>query len=255
MAVTEISTGGSRDAITRRRFARTIRRAAFALGALGMVAGAAVISAGPAMAGVGSEPGHLKFNPASGATTLMPTWSTSDGCPSGYQGSAQMAIFDVNSTLLSSISNVAYNVQGPFSGELDGNIRAILRFAHVPNGGSLEFTVGCYSNAGGVGSFTWLQSTLVTLSADGKTYSTSTPSGQWATSASNKAQGPLAGANAAAGTTPGTGAADIPRSSRSQAGGGLPTAAIAGLIAGACALAAGSGGYVWYRRRDRSRLM
>jgi len=148
----------------------TIRRAAFLLGTIGMIAGAGVTTAGPAMAGVGSEPGHLTFNPPSGATTLTPTWSTSDGCPSGYQGSAQMAIFNVGSTLLSSISNVAYNVTGPFRGELDGSMRAILQFAHVPNGGSLEFTVGCYSQEGGTGNFTWIQSSLVTLSSDGKLY-------------------------------------------------------------------------------------
>jgi hypothetical protein len=208
------------------------------------MAGTAVMTAGPALAGgVGSEPGSLKFNPASGDTTLTPTWSTSDGCPAAYNGSAQVAVFNVSGTLLSSISNVAYDVRGPFTGELDGSISAILRFAHVPNGGSLEFAVGCYSNIGAVGKFTWIQSTLVTLSSDGKSYSTSAPSGQWATSASNKAQGPLAGPNAGSETGP------------AQAGGGADAPLIGGLIAAACALAVGASGYVWYRRRNRSSLM
>jgi hypothetical protein len=220
------------------------RRAASLLAVIGLIAGTAFMTAGAALAGVGSEPGHLKFNPASGATTLTPTWSTSDGCPAGYTGSAQMAIFNVSGTLLSSISNVAYVVRGPFNGELDGSISAILRFAHVPNGGSLEFTVGCYSMIGAAGKFTWIQSTLVTLSSDGKSYSTSAPSGQWATSASNQAKGPLAGPNAGSASA-----------SADQSGGGLGAGALAGMIAAACALVAGTAGYVWYRRRNRSQLM
>jgi hypothetical protein len=217
-----------------------------------MIAGAVVATGGPALAGVGSEPGHLTFSPASGATTLTPTWSTTDGCPAGYQGSAQMAIFNVGSTLLSSISTVAYNVTGPFHGELDGSMSAILKFAHVPEGGSLEFTVGCYSQEGGTGKFTWMQSSLVTLSSDGNSYSTSTPSGQWAEAASNQAKGPLAGPNGGSAANAGSGASA--GSSSAGAGGGSGALVIA-LIAAACALAVGTAGYVWYRRRDRSRLM
>jgi hypothetical protein len=160
-----------------------------------------------------------------------------------------MAIFNVGGTLLSSISSVAYNVRGPFSGTLQGSMRAILRFANVPNGGSLEFTVGCYSQIGGTGSFTWIQSTLVTLSTDGKSYSTSAPSGQWATSASNQAKGVLAGPNR------GGSAANNASASGSSGGGGIGALGLAGLIVAACALAAGSAGYVWYRRRNRSQLM
>jgi hypothetical protein len=205
------------------------------------------MTAGPALAGVGSEPGHLKFSPASGGTVTTPTWSTSDGCPTGYQGSAQMAIFNVKGTLLSSISNVAYTVQGPFSGELDGSVGAILQFAHVPDGGSLEFTIGCYSMIGAAGKFVWVQSTLVTLSSDGKSYSTSAPSGQWTTSASNLAKGPLAGPNGGSDHQLGVPAP--------PGGGGIGAPALAGLVAGPCALAAGIAGVIWYRRRDRSRLM
>ena len=250
MSVTHIILGALPGATARLRTATTGRRAVLVLGAIGMVAGAAVMTAGPALAGVGSEPGNVKFNPASGATKLTPTWSTNDGCPSGYQGSAQLAIFNENATLLSAISGVAYSVKGPFSGELDGNLKAILRFAKVPNGGSLEFAVGCYSAEGATGKVDWLQSTLVTLSSDGTSYSTSTPSGQWAASSSNQAKGPLAGVGISAGTNNAG-----PGVNPTNAGGGMGAPAEAALIAGACALAAGSAGYVWYRRRNRSRLM
>jgi hypothetical protein len=249
MPKTQINSGALRDAAVTLRAAATGHRAAVLLGAIGMMAGAAVMTAAPALAGVGSEPGNVKFSPASGATKLTPTWSTSDGCPSGYQGSAQMAIFDGNATLLSAISNVAYDVKGPFTGELDGNLGAILRFAKVPNDGSLEFAVGCYSQQGATGKVDWLQSTLVTLSSDGTSYSTSTPSGQWVASASNQAKGALAGVGVNAGTnTAGHGA-------NPTSPGGMGAPAEAALIAGACALAAGAAGYVWYRRRNRSRLM
>jgi hypothetical protein len=160
-----------------------------------------------------------------------------------------LAIFTENATLLSAISGVAYNVKGPFSGELDGNLGAILRFARVRNGGSLEFAVGCYSAEGATGKVDWLQSTLVTLSSDGTSFSTSTPSGQWAASSSNQAKGPLAGVGISAGTNhAGPGVNPINA-------GGMGAPAEAALIAGACALAAGAAGYVWYRRRNRSRLM
>jgi hypothetical protein len=40
-----------------------------------------VLTAGSALAGVGSQPGNLTLSPSSGALSLTPTWSTSKGCP------------------------------------------------------------------------------------------------------------------------------------------------------------------------------
>src|SRR5215469_4591121 len=116
MALAQICSGARRHATSARRIATTGRRGILFLGAIGMVAAAAVMTAGPALADVGSEPGNLKFSPASGATTLQPTWSTTDGCPVGYQGSAEVSIFDASGVLLSRISTVAYNVIHPFGG-------------------------------------------------------------------------------------------------------------------------------------------
>jgi hypothetical protein len=226
----------------------TIRHAIFLLSAIGMIAGVAITTAAPALAGVGSEPGNLKFKPASGATALTPTWSTTDGCPTGYRGSAQMSVFTTGGMFLSSISNVAYDVTSSFSGTLDGKISAILRFAHVHDGGSLEFVVGCYSQIGGTGKFKWLQSTLVTVSSDGESYTTGAPGGQ---------QGSTSGQAAATSATNNAGGTAVSNTSASgaYASGGLGAPALAGLIAAACALVAGTAGFVWYRRRNRSRLM
>jgi len=249
MPVTQIVASALRGATARCRAAGTFRRAAFLLGAIGMIAGAAVTAALPAVASVGSDPGNLKFSPASGASTSQPTWSTTDACPAGYQGSAEIAIFAADGRFLSFISNVAYNVNSPFHGELDGKMSAILKFASVPKGGSLDFTVGCYTGIGGTGRVRWMQSAQVNESSSGTSYTTSAPSGS-----AKSASGP-----GALGTGRGKDGAGAPVSNTSAAGasasGGLGTPALAGLIAAACALAAGAAGYVWYRRRDRSRLM
>jgi hypothetical protein len=209
------------------------------VGVIGMTAGTVALSAGPAWAGgVGSEPGNVKFSPASGAIESQPTWSTTDACPEGNRASAQLAIFSQSGQFLSLISPVAYGVSKPFSGTLDGTLAAILRFAKVDSGKSLEFVVGCYNQVGGTGSVKWIQSTQVTLSSSGGSFTTSAPSGQQITPT-----GPHANGNQGQGVA------------SSAASGGLGAPALAGLVAGACALVAGIAGVIWYRRRERSRLM
>lgn len=154
-----------------------------------------------------------------------------------------MAIFDGHGTLLSRISPVAYNVNHPFKGTLDGSLAAILRFAQVGHGGTLNFAIGCWSLVGGTGTVTWVQSIAVTLSSSGTSYTTGAPTGP-----QQSASGP-----GASGTEGGAAASNA--SAASASGGGLGAPALAGLIAAACVLAAGSAAYVWHRRRDRSRLM
>jgi hypothetical protein len=160
-----------------------------------------------------------------------------------------MSIFTTGGRFLSSISNVAYNVTGSFSGMLDGKMSAILRFANVHDGGSLEFVVGCYSQIGGTGTSRWLQSTLVTLSSDGTSYTTSTPSGQQGSTSGSQPGGTSAANNAGGAGANNTSAAGA------HTGGGMSALALAALVAAACALVGGAAGYIWYRRRNRSRLM
>jgi hypothetical protein len=220
---------------------------------IGMTAGAAMLTPGFALAsGSGSEPGNLVLKPASGAITLTPTWSTTDGCPAGHQASAVMAMFTTGGRMLSRISVTVSHVSSAFSGILDGNIGAILRFANVRNGGSVKWAVGCWSLEAGTGSVEYVQSTLVTLSSDGKSYTTSASSGQQGSTAGQAGAG--SAANNAGGTA--ANAANAARGSVARAGGGgMGAPPLAGLIAAACALAAGIAGFVWHRRRNRSRLM
>jgi hypothetical protein len=247
MRATQINPSAVHSATASRRAGTTLRRAVFVLGAIGILAGAAVASTGPALASVGgSEPGNLRFNPASGGIKLTPTWSTTDGCPASYRGSAQVSIFKPNGTFLSRISNVAYNVTKSFGGELDGDISAILQFADIPKGGAVDFVVGCYSQVGGTGNVKWIQSTRVTVSSNGASYSTSTASGrQGGSAAGSSTGGQGSGSNNASGYSA-TNTAD-----RSSTAG-----AVAGWLVGACVLVFAIAAVVVYRRRnDRSRLM
>jgi hypothetical protein len=150
-----------------------LRRGAVILGVVGLAAGAAVMTAGSALAANGTGPGQLTLNPPSGAVTVTPTGSTSTGCPTGFQGSAQLEEFNTDGTPASRISTVVPSPVAPFNLTLPGNIGALLQSTNVTNGGTVEFAVGCYSQAAGTGSVQFVQSTFVTLDATGANYSTS----------------------------------------------------------------------------------
>lgn len=247
----------ARHATVRWRAASGIRRAALLLGVAGMTVGVGLVTAGFALAANGSQPGNLILNPASGLATLTPTWSTTDGCPSGFQGSAEMSEFKPDGSLASRISPaVNSGLTSAFSGTLDGNIGALLRFAGVTGGETVEFAIGCYSLPGGTGRVRYVQSTFLTLSSTGKSYTTrsaapksasgqevaSTSGGQQATTTSGGQQGASSGQAVSS-----TDAAN--RSS-------ISTQAEAAWIAAACGLIVAVLGIAWHRRRtSRSRLM
>jgi hypothetical protein len=251
MRVTQIVSNSPHSESARCRTASRIRRAALVLGAIGMMAGTAVVTAGPALASVGSEPGNVRFSPASGATKLTPTWSTTDGCPAGYRGSAQMSIFTAGGKFLSSISDVAYTVTTSFSGKLDGSMAAILKFAHVPRNGTLEFVIGCYSQEAATGSFKWMQSIDVTLSSDGTSYTTSSPA---AGSSSGGSTSGSSNSGSAGGQQGSNGQAVSSTNAANTSG--ISSRAEVGLIGGSCVVVLALAGLAWrYRRRNRSRLM
>jgi len=249
MPVLQIVPRTPRLAIVRHWTVTTFRSAIALFWALGITAGAGLLTAGSALASAsGSEPGQLTLKPSSGDTNLIPNWSTLDGCPAGFRGSAEMAEFNSQGKLLSRISPaVNIGLTSGFNGTLDGKIGSILRFTGVAHGGTVEFAIGCWSGIGGTGKVEYRQSTFVTYASDGKSYTTSASSSEFASSSGQTAGAP--GANAGTGTDQGTAA------SAAHSGGGMGVPAEAALIAGACALAAGAAGYIWHRRRNRSRLM
>jgi hypothetical protein len=158
-----------------------IRRGAVVLGVVGLTAGAAVMTAGSALAANGSQPGNLTLNPASGATTLQPTWSTSTACPTGNQGSAVIEQFNTDGTANSRISVVVAAPAAPITNAtLLGTVSALLGNSNivVANGGTVEWAVECFSGPGGTTATggnapVFVQSTFVTEAAGGATFTTS----------------------------------------------------------------------------------
>ncbi len=146
---------------------------------------ASMVLGSVALADVGSQPGALVLSVASGALTSTPVWSTADGCPVGYQGSAQVAEFSYPGGLLESlISAVVEGTTSPdtpspvaeaFGGELDNSVGALLALAGVTASapGTVEWAVGCWTGLSGTGSVEYEQSTFVSIAAGATTYTTS----------------------------------------------------------------------------------
>jgi hypothetical protein len=151
-----------------------LRRGSVVLGVVGLAAGAAVFTAGSALAANGSQPGNLTLSPASGALTLQPTWSTSTGCPVGNQGSAVIEEFNMAGTPASRVSNVVAAPAAPITNAtLLGNMSGLLGSSDIVPGGTVEWAVACFTCAGGTGTSVYVQSTFVTEDAAGANYSTS----------------------------------------------------------------------------------
>jgi LPXTG-motif cell wall-anchored protein len=252
-----------REAGGRRRRIGALRRSVVIAGALWLTSAAGLLTAGSALASGGLEPGNLVLQPASGAISLAPMFATTDGCPTGYQGSAQVSMFGPNGTLISRISAVVPTPTAAFHGTLEGSIGALLKFAGVSAGAASQWAVGCYTGAGGTGNVRWVQYTLVKLSADGKSYSISPGNGQ---SASGSGNGQSA-SGSGNGQSPSSSATKQPAlanlygqvASAHYPNPGSPVSstgnqAEAALIAGISGLVVAGAGIFFYRRRNRARL-
>jgi hypothetical protein len=239
MPILQVVLDSLRDGKVRLLTAGVLRRTAMVAGAVGLTAGAGLLFAGSALASNGSQPGNLILHPASGATTLQPTWSTTTACPVGYQGSAEVSAFQPNGAFGSRISLVvSTGLTHRFSGMLDYEMALLLKLgARVGKGQGSEWAVGCYSGIAGTGHVKWVQCTFVTLSSTGSSYSTSTHNGS-ASSTTGQQASTSGNAQSAAATTTG----------------GNSTQVEAASIAGACGLAVAIAGIAWQRRRNRSRL-
>src|SRR5215469_7327873 len=67
-------------------------RQAVLLGASVAVVGLSLLSAVPANAALGTQPGTLTITPATGPLTKVPTWGTTIACPSTANGSAKLLL-------------------------------------------------------------------------------------------------------------------------------------------------------------------
>jgi hypothetical protein len=120
---------------------------------------------------LGSQPGNLILSPASGASTLTPTFSTTTACPAGFQSTAGMVVA-ANDGTNQGILNAALPstiIGAPFSGTLGFSMGTILTVAG-PAGQTYEFVVQCNAS---LTSSQFVQSTFVTFSADGSSWTSS----------------------------------------------------------------------------------
>jgi hypothetical protein len=165
-----------------------VRRFGLALGLAAIAASAALFSGPAALADVGSQPGDLVLSASSGALSSTPTWETTDGCPAGYQGSAQVAEFSYPDgqleTVISSVvpgttePDTTDPLADPFGGSLIDDAGSLLGVAGVSASapGTVEWAVGCWSDVGATGSVVYEQSVFVSIAAGATTYtSSSTP--------------------------------------------------------------------------------
>jgi Bacterial Ig-like domain (group 3) len=160
---------------------KQLKRTAVLLGAGALVAGASVLGATQAHASLGAQPGDLSFSPSSGAvTTSGITYSTTTACPAGNNGSGIVRLIDPgnpntesDSTNLSAVNN---SVTVPFSGTFNTTFSVIEQIFADTVGATSEVAVYCFSGPSATGTAVVEQSTFVSISADGSTY-TETSSG------------------------------------------------------------------------------
>ena len=161
-----------------------LRRTALTLGVAGATVGGVLLIAAPAQAFLGTDPtpGTVVLSPTSGPVSTQATFTTTDGCPSGFQTSAVLEEVVFGTTTVTQISGTVnlsggapITVQEPLADTM-GNL---LADANVPNGGSTEWVLKCSSEASGLGTVptqaVYYQNVLVSLSPDGSSYSISAP--------------------------------------------------------------------------------
>jgi len=141
------------------------------------MAGAALLTAASAQAGVGSDPGGLTLSPASGPATTAGssiTFASTTGCPSGFTGSAVLYALNSDGSIATAASQTIPSVAGAFSGTLAGTPAAIMAQTNVPTGSPSEWAIQCDTDTGGLPDLgsKFVQSTFATINASG-TYSSS----------------------------------------------------------------------------------
>lgn len=192
---------GKNPAMNEKRKWRTagrLRRGAVILAAAGLTAGltvgAGLLTAGSALASVGT-PGELALTPTTGLLTSVPTWATTVGCPSSAL-SAEINEYTLSGTAVTNVSGVqtanitsSTGFSGSGTGVLEGPIGELLATSgggfsgiSASNPGTVEWVVDCYTAAGATGTVTHEGSIYVSVASGATSYTTSsTPPAQTAT--------------------------------------------------------------------------
>ena len=159
------------------RLARTALMLAVAGATIG---GTTLLAAGAAEAAIGTQPGTLVLTPGGSTptpTTTSPTWSTTVGCPSGFQSSAVVKSVHADGTSSSVsvfVNSATVSLTGPIPAQpLQATMAGIQSNAGIPNGGTQELYVICYSGNSGTGNAQPYMDIFVTYDATGANYTTS----------------------------------------------------------------------------------
>jgi hypothetical protein len=164
-----------------------LRRGVVIAGTLAVTTG--LLTAGSALAGVGTQPGDLELLSSgtvitSGALSSTPTWATTTACPAGFQGSA--ALFEFMAPGGAELSQISPTVESglttPFSGSLDSDVDVgeLLALGPSPisatSPGTVEWVVGCYTGQPGIGLGQYVvnaQSIFISVAAGATTFTVS----------------------------------------------------------------------------------
>jgi len=164
-----------------------------------------VYAASAAQASMGTMPGAVTLSPAGGATSGRPAWSTNAACPAGFRGSAVFREVHADGTTTNSISPATNTVTGPFSGTLQAPISLIKSLGGIPNGGTQELVVICFSGPSLTGTSHPAMSTFITYSANGASYTSTgvapAPGTSSSSSPSQSGTGPGSRSSSPSGTT------------------------------------------------------
>jgi len=122
---------------------------------------------------LGTDAGAVSLSPASGSTSTTPTFSSTEGCPTGYQGSATLYINDPEGGGWDQLANTINGAGAAFSGTFNNALSLELEVFPDLAGTTAEIFVQCASDSSGLGSTENVMDTFITFSADGTTYTTS----------------------------------------------------------------------------------
>jgi hypothetical protein len=159
--------------------AKRLKRAAALAGVGTVVAAATVLGATQAHAAtgtIGTDHGALVITNTAGQSTGNVTdslkYSTTEGCPAGFQGSGTLLVVDPNDNAnFDNPAQINNSVASAFSGTLNANLATELQIFPQMAGTTSEVVMECSAAASGQGATKFVMDTFVTINAAGTTYS------------------------------------------------------------------------------------
>jgi hypothetical protein len=146
------------------------------LGAVAAVAGMSLLSAVPANAALGTQPGTLTISPATGPLSTVVTWSTTVACPATANASAKLLMVNPDGATLTAWSANINGASTPLTNKTvvaSTSVGGFETIAGYASGQTAELVVECFPGASGTGTPVPFMDAFITFSADGTSYSVS----------------------------------------------------------------------------------